>query len=307
MDIAKKTEYYLFKGIALFVQALSLGALQKLARGIAWAVFFVLRIRRTLTVGQIQRALPEKTHREVISIAYGSYKNLVTTILELVWSPNITSETCRKYVSHKNLEVLLRAYERGSGVILLCGHFGNWEWLGGSLPLELGLPVAAIARPMANEYVDGFVTSIREGAGMKMIYAHRAVRETLGFLRSGGIVFILADQSAPRDSYFVPFLGIPASTYAGPAHFALKTGAAVIIAYSLRQENGLYVNEYEEIPTADLLGSGEEGLRTLTLRHVQALERAIRRHPEHWLWQHKRWKHAPVEQQSDTPEHPSQP
>jgi len=295
MNIAKKIEYFIFRGLSSFVRALPIGAVRAFARSIAWIVFYVLRIRRNVTVMQIRRALPEKTEKEVLAIAYGSFVNLVTTICELLWSPNITRTLCNTLVDHQDLDVLMQAHKRGSGVIFLCGHFGNWEWLIGSLPLGHGLPTAAIVRPMQNLYVDALVETIRENAGVQVILAHRAVRETIAFIRARGIVGILTDQSAPRDSFFVPYFGIPASTYAGPAHFALKTGAAVIMAHCIRQKDGNYIVKCEEIPTNDLHDASEENLRTLTLRHVQALERVVRLYPEQWLWQHKRWKHAPAD------------
>jgi Kdo2-lipid IVA lauroyltransferase/acyltransferase len=307
MDVAKKTEYFIFKGLASLVLALPLSAVRIMAKGIAWLAFHVLRIRRTMTEMQIRRAMPEKTEAEIVAIAYGSYINLVTTICELLWAPNITSDTCSRYIVHENIDVLMDAYKRGRGVIFISGHFGNWEWLGGSLALDYRLPTAVIVRPMQNQYVDTLIEGIRENANVRVITMQRAVREVLSFLRTGGVVVILGDQSASRESCFVPFFGIPAATFAGAAQFALKTGAPIVMGYGVRQGDGTYHASYEEIPSDDLGELNGENIETLTVRHVQALERMIRKHPEQWLWQHKRWKHAPVSEERMSGLHPSNP
>ena len=297
MDFFKRIEYFVFRGLSSCILALPLSAVRKLAKGLAWFAFYVLHSRRKTTEIQIRRAMPEKTDAEVVEIAYGSYINLVTTICELLWAPNLTPETCNRYVHHQNIEVLLNAYNRGQGVIFISGHFGNWEWLGGSLALQCGLRTSVIVKPMQNEYVDALIEDIRENANVRVITMQRAVREVISFLRSGGITVILSDQSASRESYFVPFFGIPAATFAGAAQFAVKTGAPIIMGYGIRQPDGNYHATFEEIPTDDLGESAEENIKTLTVRHVQALEREIRKHPEQWLWQHKRWKHAPVSEE----------
>ena len=120
-----------------------------------------------------------------------------------------------------------------------------------------------------------------------------AIREVVRTLRERGIVAILADQSGPGGGLFVDFFGRPAATYEGPAIFALKYGAPVLMGLGVRRADGGYDVRLEPIAVDDLSGATEENIRIFTERHVKVLEQGIRQHPGHWLWQHRRWKHSP--------------
>jgi KDO2-lipid IV(A) lauroyltransferase len=123
-----------------------------------------------------------------------------------------------------------------------------------------------------------------------------AVREILTALRKGELVGIAPDQSGPKEGPYVAFFGRCASTHQGPAVFSLRTGAALVLATCVRQNDGSYEIFFEEIPAEDLTGDSPENILELTRRHTQALERKIRSHPGQWLWLHRRWKHLhPVE------------
>jgi KDO2-lipid IV(A) lauroyltransferase len=113
------------------------------------------------------------------------------------------------------------------------------------------------------------------------------------------MVLMLGDQSASRESLFIDFFGRPAATHRGPALFALKTGAPMVMGLLLRQSDGRYAAEFEEIPHDDLHGASERNVAELTRRHTAVLERYIRLYPDHWLWMHKRWKHTPSPQQAE--------
>ena len=105
---------------------------------------------------------------------------------------------------------------------------------------------------------------------------------------------LLVDQDARRHGVFVPFLGAPASTIPTPAELALRTGAAIIPAFSERTGPGFrYVARFG--PPVACAASGDHGADVLriTAEINRRLEDAVRAHPEQWLWAHRRWKTAP--------------
>jgi KDO2-lipid IV(A) lauroyltransferase len=116
-------------------------------------------------------------------------------------------------------------------------------------------------------------------------------------LKEGGIVAALADQSAARESIYVPFFGRPVAAHRGIAALSLHTGAPILMHFLIRQPDDTYAVAFEEIPTADLDGYTEENVLELTRRHTAVLERYVRAHPDHWLWMHKRWKHTAYHQE----------
>lgn len=287
-------EYAIFAGTARMLQAMPLGGVRRVARLAATFFWHVLPIRRSLTLMQLRAAFPDRSDNEIREIAHASYVNLVTTIFELMWTPRLDDETLGRVVHLKNPEVLVQAARRGRGIVLMSGHFGNWEWLSIGVARLLSIHMTVIVHSIHNSRVDDLVEGWRGRFGNRTVPMGVSVREIIHTLRNRGAVAMLADQSGPSGSIYVRFFGRPAATYEGPATFALRMGAPVVMGYSIRREDGDYDVVVEEIPTFDLTGFDEQSVRELTRRHVRALERMVRLHPPLWLWQHKRWKHAPT-------------
>ncbi len=283
----------LFAGIARMLQLLPLGVVRVMARGFAMLAYYVIPIRKKLTLLQLRRAFPDLQEGEIIRIARESYVNLVTTIFELMWTPRLNDELLQHILRIRNPDVLENARRRGSGLVLMSGHFGNWEWLNIGVPRLLGFSVTTIVHPLHNPAVDELVESWRTMWGSRVVPMGISIREIIRTLRSRGIIGMIADQSGPSGAYYVRLFGRYAATYEGPAAFALRTGAPVVIGFAVRASDGNYDVELEEISTRDLGVEEEERIRELTRRHVRALERQVAAHPGQWLWQHKRWKHAP--------------
>lgn len=288
-------EYILFAGIARSLQLLPLRAVRLAARGFAIAVYHVIPIRKKLTLLQLRYAFPDLHEREITRIARQSYANLVTTIFELMWTPRLTDEMLPYILRIRNPEVLENARRRGKGLLLMSAHFGNWEWLNIGVPRLLGFSVTTVVHPLHNPAVDEMVESWRTMMGSRVVPLGISIREIIRTLRSRGIIGMIADQSGPSGAYYVRLFGRYAATYEGPATFSLRTGAPIVIGFAIRAADGNYDVELEEISTRDLGDTEEERMRELTRRHVRALEHRVSEHPGQWLWQHKRWKHAPHE------------
>ncbi|MGO9480887.1 MAG: lysophospholipid acyltransferase family protein, partial [Candidatus Kryptoniota bacterium] len=119
-----------------------------------------------------------------------------------------------------------------------------------------------------------------------------SIRASLSSLRANGIVALLVDQSAAKESATARFFGIDVPTFQGPSSFALRTRSAVQIGFLIRKDDGTYRLDLHEIDYADLKDDSEENIIELTQRHVSALEEYIRKYPANWLWFHKRFKHV---------------
>jgi Kdo2-lipid IVA lauroyltransferase/acyltransferase len=286
-------QHLLFTIVATLVQLLPLRTVRMFARVLASFSYSVVRIRRDLTQMQLRRAFPEWSDDEVRRATRASYINLVTVILELMWTPRLRTAPLGSILRLRNPEVLQHAIARGRGVVLMSGHFGNWEWLSIGVAHLLDLSFTVIVHPMHNAQVDVLVERWRTMLGNRVVPMGLSIREIVRTLRSRGTVALLADQSGPSNAIYTPFFGRLAATYEGPASFALKTGAPVLMGFAVRADDGNYDVHIEEISTADLPDASEQSIRRLTLRHVRKLEEVVRAHPDQWLWQHKRWKHAP--------------
>jgi KDO2-lipid IV(A) lauroyltransferase len=119
-----------------------------------------------------------------------------------------------------------------------------------------------------------------------------STREVFRTLQEGKVVAMLGDQSGPKESVFINFFGRPAATHRGAAAFSLKAGAPIVMLFLVRQKDGVYETQFEEVDRSGLEEYTEENVNELTRRHTAILEKYIRMHPDHWLWMHKRWKHT---------------
>jgi KDO2-lipid IV(A) lauroyltransferase len=190
-------------------------------------------------------------------------------------------------------EVMREAWAEGKGVIVLTGHFGNWE-VGGASIAAHGIPCDVVAQRQRNPLFDADLVANRNRLDLAVIERKSAPKEVLRALRAGRAVGIVGDQNVRRGGVFVDFFGRPASTARGTALFSLRTGAPIFLgmARSLPgspQRYRVILELVEFSPTGQI----EEDVLRLTEAHTRLLEERIREAPEQYFWQHRRWKTRP--------------
>jgi len=179
---------------------------------------------------------------------------------------------------------------RGRGAILMSGHYSNFELLGATVA-RLN-PVDFLVQPLANPGVERLIAGIRERAGVGCISTREGTRGVYSALERGRWVAFLADQDARRRGVFVPFLGRPASTPAGPARVSLRTGAPIVMGFAVRRADGRFDLRLTG-PLALADPDAPDAVERLTALHTAALEAQVRARPELWFWLHRRWKTRP--------------
>ncbi len=264
----------------------------RLGTALASFGYSFIPIRKKLTLDNLRRAFPTKSEEELDELARAAYTNVVISLLEIFWLPRMTEKKMREIVSMPDTSVMDARLKEGKGLIMLGGHFGNWELVSLAVGLLGGHPLTIIVQQQRNKYVDEFMSKTRVKFGSRLVLMERAPKEILAALRENKVVAILADQSGPQDGLFVGYFGRPASTHRGPAVFSERTGAPIIMAFIIRMGGGRYKVEFEQVDTSNLKGSEMEKVEEITVRHVAMLEKWVRRYPGHWLWMHKRWKHS---------------
>jgi KDO2-lipid IV(A) lauroyltransferase len=200
----------------------------------------------------------------------------------------------KAWIRVENVEAPVRAHRQGKGVLLLTGHLGNWEvaTVGGisQFPEYRDL-FHFVRRPLKPRWLNDFVTRRFRSSGFSTLGKRGSLDSILDLLAAGAIIVYVFDQHAgSRDGIPVDFLGHPASTFKSLAVLALNTGAPVIPACCWREPDGTHVLRFED---PQPLIEGEdicEAIRRNTRSYNAALERMLLRHPEQWIWMHRRWK-----------------
>ena len=290
---AHRAEYVALRGAAGLLRGLGVRGAGAVGARIGGLGFSPFRIRRGVAEEQIAKAFPEFSPARVAEVARGSYEHLGRTAMETALLPSQSrNDIVDLFEQVEGWPIVEERLARGNGLIFASGHVGNWE-LGGAYLAARGLPISAVARHMANPLVDRYLTSTRERIGMDVIHDEQAVRRVPRAIRGGGAVAFLVDQAAiGLASTWVPFFGRLAKTPRGPAVFALRLNAPIVFAGVSRLPSGGFKFSFEAVDVART-GVLDADVDAIVAAYTNVLESHVRKTPEQYLWQHRRWKHLP--------------
>lgn len=252
------------------------------------------RRHRSIAQGSLQASLgPERSEREIKQIAVGAFENLGRSVVEFAWIQGKPPAELLRRTAFEGMEHYEAALRRKKGVLFLTAHFGNWEWMAAALSLRQGKKIHVVARPLDNPDLNRMVNAWRERDGNQVLNKRTSAAEIMRLLKAGEVVGILLDQNtAAGEAIFVDYFGRPAATHKGMAILALRTGAAVLPTFIIREKgrHRVVIDKPLEIARTGDLG---RDVREATALFTRTIESAVRRHPDHWLWVHRRWKTRP--------------
>jgi KDO2-lipid IV(A) lauroyltransferase len=259
------------------------------------ALYHLLPYRRSVVLGNLRLVfgdvLPET---EILRLAQAYYAHYFRFLFELARHPFMSSKRRNAWIKVENLESPIRAQAQGNGVFLLTGHFGNFEvaTVAGiaRFPQYRGL-LYFIRRSLKPSWLNALVTWRFRRAGFGTLSKRGSLDAVFEVLDHGGIIVYVFDQHAGSpEGIAVDFFGHPAGTFKSLAILALETGAPVIPASSWREADGTHVIRFEEpLPLIECDDPGE-AIRLNTRAYNAAIEQMLLRHPEQWIWMHRRWK-----------------
>jgi KDO2-lipid IV(A) lauroyltransferase len=299
--------YQVFRTVICLLQFLSVRQTRKAAAAAAWLLVDVLPRKWTrydVARENIRRALdPEMDDERVRELVRGMWVHLIRLVVEIAQTPRKFSLTnCREFLVFRHRAQVVEALTTGRPVMILGGHFGNWEMSLGAFGL-FGFPMGLIAREMDNPYLHEWFLRTREAFGHRLYLKKGNFEGITELLGAGGSLMLLGDQDAGSRGLFVDFFGTPASTYKSIALMALEYQAILVVGYGRRLDDDDHAGRWAryEIGLEDLIDvtklTGKDPVREITERYTRGLERAIRRAPEQYFWVHRRWKTAPTERQ----------
>lgn len=191
----------------------------------------------------------------------------------------------RRHSVVEGLENWRSANAKGNGVLFAACHLGYWEMLAAAGAMS-GIPLTVVTTALKPEWLDEKITSERLSTGVRAAIHPGALPAVLRALRRKESVAFMNDQYAPPPmGQPAEFFGIAVDTLAAVAPLAERTGAAVVPAYTYRDSDGLsHIVIEPELPVAGL------GHSAATQAIATKVEGWIRKHPEQWLWVHRRFK-----------------
>ena len=253
------------------------------------------RRHRERATRHLRLSFPDWPQRRIEKVARKSLRNLVFLGLEVLFTPRlIRPNRWRQYITLERMAETLRLLvERRSGLIMLTGHFGNWEVLGYTLA-TLGFPTVSVARRLDNPRVDEFVLGVREKTGQRIIDKRGASTMVDPLLQQREAIGFIADQDAGKKGVFVDFFGRKASAYKTIALLAMRHQVPIVCGYARRDgERYHFTIGANRIIHPHEWVDRDDPVRWITQEYTTALEEMVQAAPEQYLWVHRRWKHRP--------------
>lgn len=281
--------FYLLLPWLYLVSILPFFWLYRLSDVLFLLVYYVFQYRSKVVWTNLHRAFPDKSKAALEKLRQSFYQYLCDLLLEHIKSLTISPQQALHRCSLKNPELLQKLYEQGRHIILVTGHYGNWEWAGNAVALQTSYHLYALYKPLSHPYFDTLVRRIRTRFGRKLIGQRQALRIMLQYGTSPKATAILADQAPPPEhAYVTTFLNQPTYVFSGVEKLAKKLNHAVVYMSTHRIKRGYYTVQ------AKLLFEQPTGVpaHAITITHTHQLEAAIRNQPATWLWSHKRWQHT---------------
>ncbi len=288
MDIKNKYEYALFRGaVAAFGVLPYRLALAKL-RLVGLMAGQVPWFRRQVVESNLRAVYPHFNDGEVARMRRQIYDHLAHTVAETFLAPDKDLEA--GVTIDPGWDIMDEAVARGKGVILATAHLGNFE-LGGRI-LAHRYNLLDVIKTQRNVPFDQYLKAMRLRSGIETVPMAQAVKPVLQHLKSQGVVSLLLDQDAGRQGIRVPFMGLPASTWPGPARIAIRTGAPVVPVALLRTGKQKFVLKFGEPLDSRCWDDTSADVADFTAQICSAVEEYIKAYPAQWFWVHRRWKGA---------------
>jgi KDO2-lipid IV(A) lauroyltransferase len=293
--IKHKAEYGITYLLGAFLRILPYRLALSFGSSLGFLAFDVFRVRRKVTLINLKNSLgDQKSTGELKKIGRRAYKNMAKSIMEYSLFPSLNKRKISRMVEFEGTENFDEALRRGKGAIVVAGHFGSWELMGAAT-CQRGYPVDFLVGEQHNILVDNLMNDYRKFMGIGIIKMGAAAKGVIKALRNNRFVAMLSDQDAGNDGTVVDFFNRPASTPKGPAAFALKMNAPIILGFIIRENKKKQKVIIEKPIFIEKSEDKEKDIQKLTQAYTSVLEHYIRKYPDHWFWPHRRWKSTTTE------------
>ena len=295
-DLSKKFKRWLarvaFKTMIPLIGLMPLGMAYAFAKVMSRIVFFLIARHRKIAMQNLDIAFgPDKSKKEKAKIARECFEYMAKSGVEIVYllkkQDSITSKVTIE--GRKSLE---EAFRKGNGVIAVSGHFGNFPLMMASLARE-GFKVNVIMRYMRDQKIEGYFHKKREEMGVHTIHSTPrdvCVKKSLSVLRNNQMLFIPLDQHFGTGGIFVDFFNRKAATATGPAVLALRTKAAIVPIFIIRNTDDTHKIIIEPEICFEESGDYDKTVYDIISKITTIIEKYIRLYPSQWGWIHRRWK-----------------
>jgi len=285
--------YILIYPILWFISILPFRLLYVVSDLLFILMYYVFRYRKQTVMNNLKLVFPEKSDQEIKIITKKFFHHFCDMILESIKSMNISLESMKARYTFKNLDIIKDFEKQNKSIVLMCAHYGSWEWIF-ILQTYTSHRGYGIYKRLQNKYFDRLVKSIRARYNSYLI----TTKETFSVLeeaKKNGILSMngfASDQSPKKEKarYWNEFMGIKVPVHTGAEMLAKKLDMPVVFFAVERKKRGYYEATFQTLAEKPTDFKDYE----ITDKFLRLVEDQIHEAPEYYLWTHKRWKHRTV-------------
>jgi KDO2-lipid IV(A) lauroyltransferase len=250
----------------------------------------IVKYRRKVVLENLKKSFPNKSNTELKDIEKKFFRHFTDFIFESIKSISISEKNVLKRTSIKNSDLLDKYYKQGKNILVVCGHYNNWEFYALSLPKKIKHSTYSLYQPLKNKFFDKVLLNSRKRNGMNLIKTNDVISFFKEENKNPKLMVIVNDQSPTNKSkaYWNTFLNQQTGWNVGPEKLAKKFNYVVLFGHSKKVKRGSYEVEFSLVTETPQATNDE----FITDKYASILEGIIKKRPEYWLWSHKRWKHS---------------
>jgi KDO2-lipid IV(A) lauroyltransferase len=256
-------------------------------------IFYLLPYRKKIVLKNLRQSFPEKNEEEIQRICKKFYRHFCDLIFESLKLFTVNQDVILKRMELANTDLLEKYYKEGKSLILVTGHYGNWEWPAITLPFHSSHTGTGIYQKLSNPFFDLKLRETRARFGMKLM----STREVAAFFEQHKNELctygFINDQSPsdPKKGHWMKWLNQDTCMFLGVEKYATQYNYPVLYGVITRKSRGRYRIEYKLVSE----NPATEKKFFITESCAIINEELIRSGPEFWLWTHRRWKHKKME------------
>jgi Kdo2-lipid IVA lauroyltransferase/acyltransferase len=253
-------------------------------------LYYVIGYRKKVVLQNLKNAFPDKSAAEIEKIRRRFYRYFCDLLLETFKTLTISrAAAIRRCKFTPEAQALFDRYAaENRSIMIVMGHYGNWEWAGNTFSLQGKHQLYVVYHPLTNKHFNGLMYRMRTRFGTGLIAMKDTFRDMVAHKSELDATAFIADQTpAPTSAYWTNFLNQDTPVFQGTEKIARKMNYPVVYARVQRIKRGYY--EISARTLFDQPSATKDG--EITTAHTQALEQDICAQPEYWLWSHRRWKH----------------
>ncbi len=280
--------YFFYYVLILPISWLPFKALYKFSDGLFFLVYRVFKYRKRVVNANLKNSFPTYSEQKILEIEEGFYRHLCDVVVEALKGFTISEKDVAERMQILNPAVLDGFFEQGKSVVMVGGHYNNWELFALAIDARIKHQAVALYTNLQNKVMDQKVRSSRSKYGLRMLSIHQ-IREALAQKQDELTATIFGSDQSPskkQRAYWMTFLNQETATQFGAEKFAKEYDMPVVFGLIQKVKRGFYEVHCQLITAKP----NETPFGYITQSHTQLLEKAIIDKPQFWLWSHKRWK-----------------